>query len=171
METRNMLRFLLLPLALALVTGCTGGMDDLHGWVDETKARPGGRIEPLPQVQPYETFAYQAENLRSPFMPDRQQSRAPAGGPRPDRDRPREYLEQYPLDTLRMAGTISLQGRAYGLVQTRDGLLHRVVPGQYIGQNDGRIVDVSEAEIRLEELVADGMGGFFRRPAAIALSE
>jgi type IV pilus assembly protein PilP len=161
------LRTAMLALCAGL-TGCTGGMDDLLGYIDEVKARPGGRIDPLPQVKPYETYSYSAGQLRSPFLPDQPQGRAPASGPRPDSARPKEYLEQFPLDTLKMAGTITLGGSSYGLLQTTDGLIHRVLPGQYVGQNDGRITEISEAGITVEELVADGIGGFYRRTAAIS---
>ncbi|MCC5795632.1 MAG: pilus assembly protein PilP [Chromatiales bacterium] len=166
--TRMSVLLVLSSLALA---GCSRGMDDLMVYIDEVKARPGGRIEPLPQIQPYETFSYSAGQLRSPFQPDRPQARGPAAGPRPDATRPREYLEQFPLDTLKMAGTVTLGGQTYGLLQTSDGLIHRVLPGQYVGQNEGRITGIGEAGISVEELVADGMGGFFRRPAAIGVRE
>ena len=155
-----------LMLALA---GCGGDMDDLLAYVDEVKARPGGRIEPLPQIKPYETFAYEAESQRSPFVPDTQQAAGQPTGPRPDTTRNKEFLEQFPLDTLAMVGTLEREGKTYGLVQTQDGLVHRVLPGNYVGQNDGRIVTISSAEIEVEELVPDGIGGFFKRSAAISL--
>jgi type IV pilus assembly protein PilP len=163
---RSPLRAAVLALG-GLLAGCAGGMDDLLTYVDEVKARPGGRIDPLPQIKPYETYSYSAGQLRSPFLPDRPQGRAPASGPRPDTARPKEYLEQFPLDTLKMAGTVTLGGNTYGLLQTTDGLIHRVLPGQYVGQSDGRITEISEAGITVEELVADGIGGFYRRTAAI----
>jgi len=92
-------------------------------------------------------------------------------GVRPDVQRPREFLEQFSLDTLRMVGTVKLKGRLYGLVQTRDGLVHRVLPGNHLGQADGRITAIDEGKISLIEIVPDGMGGFIERPAALALSE
>ena len=159
-----------LLLAAVAVTGCSGGQSDLEEYIDKVKARPGGRIEPLPQVKPYETFAYEADSLRSPFMPDRPKGGAGATGPRPEATRPKEYLEQFPIDSLAMAGTISQANTTYGLVQTRDGLLHKVRPGNYIGQYDGRVVAVTPAEIQIEELVPDGVGGFYKRSAAIALN-
>ena len=70
-----------------------------------------------------------------------------------------------------MVGTLKLQGRMFGLVQTRDGLVHRVLPGNHVGQNDGRITAIEEGKISLTEIVPDGMGGFIERPAALALSE
>lgn len=158
-------------VALALgAAGCGGGNGDLLEYIDQIKARPGGRIEPLPQIKPYETFAYEAQALRSPFMPDSPKGRA-AAGPRPEANRPKEYLEQFPLDTLKMVGTLQRNNQRYALLQTRDGLVHRVVPGNYVGQNDGHVLTVTDGEVQLEELVPDGIGGFYKRSAAIALSD
>lgn len=157
---------LLATLALA---GCGGGQSDLLKYIDQVKAKPGGRIEPLPQIKPYETFSYEANSLRSPFAAGRAAGRGGAAGPRPEVSRPKEYLEQFPIDTLTMAGTLSQGNGTYGLVQTQDGLLHKVLPGNYIGQSDGRVVAVTPAEIKIEELVPDGSGGFYKRSAAIAL--
>jgi len=159
-------------LAIGLAA-CGGDMDDLDQYINEVKARPGGRIEPLPEITPYEVFTYiaDAEGMRSPFLPDTPQAAGPAGGTRPDPDRPREFLEAFPLDTLRMVGTLALGETGYGLVQTSDGLIHRVVPGNYLGQNDGRIIDISESEIQIVEIISDGIGGYVERDAAIGLSD
>ena len=139
-------------------------------YVDEVKARPGSRIEPLPQIKPYETFRYRADNQRSPFVPDqRDANEGRPEGPKPIENRNKEYLEQFPLDTLAMVGTLEREGRTYGLVQTQDGLVHRVVPGNYVGQNDGRIMTIDESGIQVEELVPDGIGGFFKRTAEIGI--
>ncbi len=162
-------QFLVLSVVALTLAGCGGDMDDLLAYIDEVKSRPGGRIEPLPQIKPYETFTYEAETLRSPFVADAGPQRAAPSGPRPIADRPKEYLEQFPLDTLEMVGTLNREGRTYGLVQTQDGLVHRVLPGNYVGQNDGRVTSVSESEIGIDELVPDGIGGFFKRSAAISL--
>ncbi|MCC7489816.1 MAG: pilus assembly protein PilP, partial [Gammaproteobacteria bacterium] len=119
---------MLLPLLALSVAGCVGGNDDLDKYINDVKARPGGRIEPLPQVKPYETFTYEAQSLRSPFAPDSPKGRANAG-PRPEANRPKEYLEQFPLDTLKMVGTLQKDHQRYALLQAQDGLVHRVVPG------------------------------------------
>ena len=153
---------LVLILAALGIVACGGDHDDLDQYINEVKARPGGRIEPLPEITPYEVFAYvaDAEGFRSPFTPDSPQAAPSAGGgARPDPERSREYLEQYPLDTLRMVGTLMQDGTNYGLVQDSDGLVHRVVPGNYLGQNDGRIVEISESKIDLIEIISDGIGG------------
>ena len=155
-----------------LLSGCAGGVnDELLSYIDDVKARPGGRIEALPQIKPYETFAYSVDNARSPFMPERPGSPTKTAGPKPIDDRSKEYLEQFSLDTLAMVGTLDRGGNVYGLVQTKDGMVHRVVAGNYVGQNDGRIVAVDDASIRLEELVPDGIGGFYKRSAEIGLKQ
>jgi type IV pilus assembly protein PilP len=166
-----------LPLMLVAglgMAGCSGDMDDLDRYVNEVKSRPGGRIDPLPEITPYEVFTYVADTqgYRSPFVPDSPQATAgPGGGTRPDPERSREFLEQFPLDTLQMVGTLDISNTTYGLLQARDGLIHRVVPGNYIGQNDGRIVAVTESEIRVVEIISDGIGGYLERQAAISLSD
>ena len=164
---------LLLAVVAMGVAACGGDMDDLDSYINEVKARPGGRIEPLPEITPYEVFAYVAdvEGLRSPFTPDTPQAAGPSGGARPDPDRPAEFLEGFPLDTLRMVGTLDINETVYGLVQTSDGLIHRVIPGNYMGQNDGRITGISESEISLVEIISDGIGGYTERDAAIGLSD
>ena len=154
--------------ALAL-SGCGDGLDGLRGEIEKAKERPGGRIQPLPEVRPYVSHEYQMADRRSPFL----QSLAGENpsGPRPDVQRAREYLEQFPLDTLRMVGTLRLGGGNYGLIQTKDGLIHRVLPGNHLGQNDGRVMAVSDAKITLVEIIPDGLGGYLERPAALALAD
>jgi type IV pilus assembly protein PilP len=165
---------LIVLLAAAGLSACGSDMDDLDQYINQVKARPGGRIEPLPEITPYESFTYTADRdgIRSPFVPDTPQAAGGAGnGIRPDTDRSREFLESFPLDTLHMVGTLAMGGTTYGLVQTSDGLIHRVVPGNYMGQNDGRITKISESEIQLVEIISDGIGGYIERDAAISLSD
>jgi len=164
---------LILVLSVCGLAACGGDMDDLDQYINETKAKPGGRIDPLPEITPYEVFTYvaDAEGLRSPFVPDTPQAAGVVGGTRPDPDRSREYLEGFPLDTLGMVGTLNLGGTMYALLQTADGLIHRVIPGNYIGQNDGRITDISESEIVVVEIISDGIGGYIERDAAVSLSD
>lgn len=160
-------------LTALLSTGlvaCGGDMSDLEGYIAEVKQRKGGPIEPLPQIKPYETFRYRSDTQRSPFVPDVQKAATERpDGPAPIVNRNKEYLEQFPLDSMSMVGTLERDGRVFGLVQTQDGIVHRVTPGNYIGQNDGRIVDVTDGGIAVEELVADGIGGFFKRSAEIGI--
>jgi type IV pilus assembly protein PilP len=154
--------------ALGLLAACSSADDELQSFINETKHESGGRVEPLPEVKPYETFTYSATNLRSPFLPS---SPSGNGGLRPDPKRNREFLEQFPLDTLKMVGTLKLAGATYGLVQTKDGLVNRVLTGNFIGQNDGRITDITASKIVIREIVPDGAGGYIERPAALTLTD
>lgn len=166
-------RWLAVAALAAAVSACGRNSSELQAYIDEVKARPGGRIEPLPEIQPAPSFVYEAGDRRSPFMPDTPE-RGPAGAGSiagPDPNRPREFLEQFPLDTLRMVGTLSGRSGAFGLVQTSDGLVHRVTVGNHMGQNYGRIATITDAEIQLVEIISDGLGGYIERPAAVGLSD
>lgn len=158
-------------LALLWLSACSSDMDKLQAQVAEIKNRPGERIEPLPQIKAYEGFKYNAANMRSPFVPSAPARSDVANIVRPDSKRAREFLEQFPLDTMQMVGTLQLQGSNYGLVQGKDGLVHRVLPGSFVGQNDGRVVSITPTRISIIEIVPDGLGGYIERPAALALNK
>ena len=166
-------RTLALCVLAFMTAGCLGDKSDLQRYIGEVDSRPGGHIEALPVIQPYESFAYEAYDLRTPFVPDSPMgpSSTPDRGVRPDRGRSREFLEQFPLDTLSMVGTMTFEGAYYGLVQTPDTLVHRVQAGNYVGQNDGRIIAIEDEEIRVVEIVPDGIGGYIERAAAIGLDD
>jgi len=156
-------------LLAGLLAGCGGRDSDLDHFIDATKKEPGGRVEPLPEVKPYEAFTYADQDKRSPFVPGG--SGGANSGVRPDSHRNREYLEQFSLDTLKMVGTLNLGGSSYGLVQTKDGRVHRVIVGEHLGTNDGKITTISPSKIALVEIIPDGLGGYIERPAALALNE
>lgn len=165
-----------LAAAVAVTTlglgGCSKDMSDLEQWVATTKARPGGRIDELPTVEPYASHTYSSARERSPFVAEQRMRQAETGnGLRPDSNRNREFLEGFPLDTLRMVGSLQNAGETFALVQAADGLIHRVQPGNYVGENDGRITEITESEILVTEIVPDGLGGYLERPAAIALND
>lgn len=180
-HARRLVATLLLPLALGLA-GCSQDMSDLRQFVEETKQRPGGRIEPIPEFEPYEGFSYEATGLRDPFVPQQgfamsaeereaQAQRSEDNGLAPDPDRRREPLESYPLDGLTMVGTLTRNEQRWGLVRAPDGTVHQVLPDNYMGQNHGRITAVEPGEITVVEIVPDGQGGWMERQAALALGE
>ncbi|MHB1239197.1 MAG: pilus assembly protein PilP [Gammaproteobacteria bacterium] len=162
-------------LAVTLLGGCGGDrMADLHQYVKQVEARPGGRIAPLPEVRPYKTFTYDASQLKDPFSPARLAGgvKAPVTSTskiRPDTTRPREPLEAYSLDTLRMVGTIERGGHTWALVRAPDGTIFRVQDGNHMGQNYGKVVKITESRVALVEIVPDGMGGWMKRDASLAL--
>ena len=162
---------LLLVMTMSGLVGCGADMDELDAYIVEIKRRDGGEIEPLPDPNIYEAFEYIADvdGIRSPFRPDTPQRVGANNDTRPDLDRSREYLESFPLDTLGMVGKLFIEETMFGLLQTSDGLIHRVVPGNYIGQNDGRITGISESAIEVVEIISDGIGGYIERDAAVGL--
>jgi len=168
----NSLATALLAVTLLSLVGCSGRDGELEEFIAATKKQTGGDVEPLPEVRPYQSFTYEAQQLRSPFMPGSPGGGGGAGASiRPDSKRNREFLEQFSLDTLRMVGTLKLGGQNYGLVKTKDGLVHRVLPGNHLGQSEGKILSIEPSKISLVEIVPDGLGGYMERPAGLALNE
>ncbi len=160
------------------LTACGGSnTEDLQSYVDEVKKRQHPRIEPLPEFAPYETHLYQAAGDRDPFTapvysaPRSKAAKAAGDGISPNFNRAREPLEAEPLDSLRMVGTLERNGNSWALVRMNDSTIHRVKPGNYIGQNHGKIISITESEMGVTEIVPDGLGGWMERQAALALSE
>ena len=164
------------PLAAMLLAGCAQDMSDLEAYVADIKARKSSKVEPLPQIRQYEPFEYVGIGRRDPFEPQRPIGPvAGAGSPenalRPDLNRNREPLEEFPLDGLRMVGPLRTPAGTFALIREPEGIVHRVSYGNYMGQNYGKITSISEAEVQMEEIIPDGFGGYMKRPASIALSE
>ena len=168
-----MSRASLLILVLALA-GC-GGSDttDIEQFVAEANKTVRGSVEPVPEVKPYQAFAYQAFELPDPFKPRKLQPKTAdgAGGIKPDLDRPKEALENYPLESLKMVGTLQRDGATYAIVKTSDNNIYRVKAGNYMGQNYGIITGVAENEIKLTEIVQDSAGDWTERVSTINLQE
>lgn len=163
---------------VAGLSGCGDRMGDLRQYTNEVKARKGGHIEPIPQIKPFEVYTYADADMRSPFVQGGDATTAPAlakgatvAGLHPDFNRNREYLEQFPLDGLRMVGTLTVNGVLFGLVRDSDNVLHRVTMGNYLGQNYGKIISITDSDIKLHEMVPDGQGGWSERITDVTLSE
>lgn len=171
MSVLNACRVLVAGGALMLIAGCTSGDADLKEWVAREKAQKGSPIPPLPVLKTFETFAYSDQGLRDPFSPGlEEQQTSTTSGPQPDKH-PREPLESFALDSLKMVGTIGAGASVEGLVKDTDGTVHRVHKGNYLGQNNGKVLGIAESQIDLVELVPNGTGGWMERQATIALPE
>lgn len=185
----QMNRFFQLVICLfvmSFLSGCVSrDISDLENEVSEIMARPGGRIEPLPEIKPYEAYAYQSGqvNASDPFKlfyvvnkPEITDESVVDDGlteemEREIRNRNREELEQFELDSLRMVGTIDNENNNWAIVLDPNGVVHRVSVGNYIGANIGKIVNIYEDRIDLREIVQDSNGRWEEREAALALLE
>ena len=172
---------LILVLSLTLpgliLSGCssTSGTEDLEAKLAEIRARPRGHIEPPPEFKPIAPFFYAAHSLRAPFsLPEGEVGEVVPDGKQvvPDFTRPKEYLERFNLEALKMVGTISKEGQSLeALVRDSSGGVNRVTAGSYMGTNFGRVDAVTETRIRLTEIVPDGHDGWVERPRVMTLVE
>ena len=163
---RNLWLAVLVPLTLTL-GGCASNMNDLTQKVDQILARPGGKIEPIPEMKPLPKYSYVETNARTPFEPPVTQKANTSNGIRPDMNRPKEPLEMYPLDALSMKGIIVRGGTTYALVRDGDGVIHEIQVGNYMGLNYGKVVGITSDKITLEEIVPDGQGGWRKQTAFV----
>lgn len=165
----------MLMVGATLLSGCGNNeFNDLQVFMEETRARPAGAIEPLPQVRPYEAFTYSASSLRSPFQPpvriDLSQRERGSQDIKPDEDRPRQFLEGFNIEGFEMVGVLSNQQGMQALIRGA-GSVHRVKIGDYLGRNHGRVTSIEEGRVDVVEIVPDGEGGWLERPRTLSLPE
>jgi type IV pilus assembly protein PilP len=163
---------LLLPLISAsALTGCSQSYDDLYAYIEQQKSAHVGSVKPIPQFKPYESFTYGASELRDPFEAameiDEDEDKEDLLSP--DKTRPRQPLEAFSLDSLRMVGVLQQGDSLWGLIEDPKQVVHRVQVGNYMGQNEGAITGITEGEIFLVEIIPDGVGGYIERDASIAI--
>jgi type IV pilus assembly protein PilP len=163
---------LLIPAALVVVAGCSSEIDELKAFVRDSEKGLPRRVEPLPAVKPFEPFAYEGFDLPDPFKPRKLTApkEGAGGGIAPDLNRRKEPLEAFPLEQLKMVGTLQQGKDMYALVRA-DKTLYRVKKGNYMGQNFGLITDVTESEIKLKEIVQDSAGDWAERQSVLPLLE
>ena len=162
---------------LLVLTACTSsdGMDDLREFVKNEHADRKPKIEPLPEIKPNETFVYTAAELTDPFAPRNLQAQpigvGSANGPKPDMNRRKEPLEDFPLDALKMVGTLERGKRFWAIVQAPDGAVHKLEIGNHAGQNFGKVKKITEEKIELVELIQGALGDWVEREASLAITE
>jgi type IV pilus assembly protein PilP len=163
---------LLVPVALVVLGGCSSEMSELKQFVKESDKGLPRKIDPLPAVKPFEPFTYEGFDLPDPFKPRKLVAprEGGGGGLAPDLNRRKEPLEAFPLEQLKMVGTLSQGNDTYALVRA-DKTLYRVKKGNYMGQNFGLITDVTESEIKLKEIVQDSAGDWAERQSVLPLLE
>lgn len=163
-----------LILLASLTLGACGGEEhqDLRQWMKESTKDFKGKIPPLPEVKNFPVASYETADLLDPYNPLKiePERKAGGGGIKPDLDRRKEPLEAYPLESLKMVGTLMKGKLVHALVQA-DRSLYQVKIGNYMGQNFGIITDISDSEIKLKELVPDSIGDYAERTSTLQLQE
>jgi type IV pilus assembly protein PilP len=160
-------------ISTLVLASCGGGeFSDLKEFVDQSSQGLRGRVDPLPQVKAYEPMSYNAFDLPDPFRPRKVETGKGAGsGPSPDLNRRKEALEAYPLESLKMVGTLERANQRWALIKTPDTNLYRVRRGNYLGQNFGVIAMITESSIQLKELIQDTTGSWSERTSNLQLLE
>jgi type IV pilus assembly protein PilP len=164
---------------LALLSGCNDGdFSDLNQYINSIKVRPKGTIKPLPEIKMVEPFIFNPEDLRDPFKPikptevaDEGKGNSTLGGIKPDTSRRKEELEAFPIETLKMIGTVNMKSNLWGLIRSADKTVYRVQVGNYMGQNYGKIIRISPDKIELMEIVPDKPGTWREQQMSVTLAD
>jgi len=163
-------------LSLSLMSCAEQNLSDLEEYIAETKAKYIGKVEALPAITPYESYQYGVLEKRNPFKPSVSlvksiELKRTTNGIQPSVARNKEELEKYALETLYMVGIMNNDGQQWALIKAPDNSIFRVREGNYMGENHGKIIKISESKIDLKEIVSDGLGGWIERANVVGLSE
>ena len=187
-HSNRYIRLTIVPLAILGIAGCVSGdMSDLEKQVSEIMSKPGGRLEPLPEIKPYEAYVYESgkSGARNPFkrfyVVEQSLAIEESEGPVDDglteemrneiQNRNREELEGFELDSIKMVGTLQNEDNHWGIVLDPGGIVHRVKTGNYIGLNIGKITSIEEEQIEVREIIKDNSGRYGERKALLPLTE
>ncbi len=181
MNSARLMAHSLVAVAVAVaLAGCGASSEgELRQWMAEQKSLIKPKIAPISEPKKFRPESYTQVTTVEPFSKEkltqalkRESSQATANGAlvAPELARRKEALEAFPLDAMSMVGSFSRQGQPVALVKV-DSLLYQVRPGNYLGQNYGRVVKIAETEITLREIVQDAVGEWIERPATLQLQE
>ena len=168
----NTLKSAFAASSIILLSACSQDVSDLQTFIAQTKSAHVGSVKPIPSFKPYESFSYTATALRDPFeatknLQDEEVTKKSLLNP--DSTRPRQPLEVFPLDTLSMVGILEQNNQLWGLIKDPQNIVHRIQVGNYMGQSEGRIIEINESAVSLVEIIPDGIGGYIERNASIAI--
>ncbi len=168
---KRLFLLVLLIISLIMITACSqNDYSDLEAFIHDSGNGLHGQIDPIPDVKSYRHFTYQAFDIPNPFLPRKSdQAQSTINGIQPDLNRSKEVLESYPLESLLMVGSLQREGSIYALIKSPDGTLYRVKEGNYLGQNFGKIDQISETEVKLVEIVQGGVNEWTERVSALML--
>jgi len=162
-------------IALTLV-GCSGEQEELSQWMEQQKREVKPSVQPISPPKKFVPQPYIALGGVEPFSAQKltvalkQEAKQPNSLLAAEINRRKEPLEAYPLDSMRMVGSVTKTGRPYALLKV-DNLLYQVKPGDYLGQNYGKITKISETDVSLREIVQDAAGEWIERSSTLQLQE
>lgn len=167
------MKLVMTTIALLSLAACTDSAhDDLTQFVKESGANLRGKVEPLPEMRPYQPLAYNAFDIPDPFKPRKlKPSAGGGGGLQPDMTRPKEPLESFALETLKMVGVLKQKNDIYAVVKTPENTIYRIRTGNYLGQNFGKVLSVTDDEVQIKETVQDSAGDWAQRNSTLTLQE
>lgn len=175
-STRRAIKMLLANFSACLLVGCgDNGVQELQGWMADVKLHTRAFIPPLTQPKRFVPFSYVGNASIDPFDANKllvilAKMQANSSGLQPNLERRREALENYPLDTVKMVGTLKKVGLSYALLQI-DKTVFPVKLGNYVGQNFGMVTRITDTEVTLKEIVQDASGEWVEREAKLVLQE
>lgn len=169
------MRSIVSMILAALILSACGGEEfqDLQDFVKNSGADLRGKVDPPPDIKPYEPMNYDnSAGLTDPFKPRKPEMRNASGGlNQPDFSRPKQELEEFPLEGLKMIGYLQRAGVGHAVIRSPDGKVHRVKSGNYMGLNFGQIISVTETELRIKEMIQDSAGDWSERESSLQLVE
>ena len=168
--------WLMISMAVLALTACTGEQEELQAWMDQQRHEVRPNVQPLSPPQKFNPQAYDGMDGVEPFSTQKltgalkQESAQPNSAVAAELSRRKEPLEAFPLDSMSMVGSVNRKGVPYALLKV-DNLLYQVKVGEYLGQNYGKIMKITETEITLREIVQDAAGEWIERPTTLQLQE
>ncbi len=172
----NPQRWLIVALAATGLAACSGEQEELQAWMDQQRHDVQPSVQPLSPPQKFNPQAYAGVDGVEPFSSQKltgalkQEARQPNSAVSAELNRRKEPLEAFPLDAMSMVGSVNRKGVPYALLKV-DSLLYQVRVGEYLGQNYGKIMKITETEVTLREIVQDAAGEWIERPTTLQLQE
>lgn len=169
-------RTIIAALAVLSLSACSGEQDELQAWMDQQRHEVKPTVQPLSPPQKFNPQNYTGMEGVEPFSTDKltgalkQEARQPNSAVAAELSRRKEPLEAFPLDSMTMVGSVKRKGQPYALLKV-DELLYQVKVGEYLGQNYGKILQITETDITLREIVQDAAGEWIERPTTLQLQE
>lgn len=174
-KKKQIIKLMGVSILALFFSACNEGVSDIDDYFADNRAQAAKPIDPIPELKPYLRYVY-PEHEKDPFdramlIPEAVPQQMVDSGVKLDVNRVREFLEGFPLDGLSMVGTVNKENTLWALIKTPDGGVQSIKKDNYLGQNYGQILNISEAKIEIKEVVSNGSGGYKERETMISLKD